>query len=420
MLSNTVVSEGFQVTELGIIPNDWLIKEFQDVMNGFFSGATPYRGRPEYYTGNIKWITSGELNYNIITNTAERITEEAVRNTNLKILPKGTFLFAITGLEAEGTRGSCGITGVEATTNQSCMALFPKETLDNGYLYHFYVWQGKMLAFKYCQGTKQQSYTGKIARTLPIILPPSKSEQTAIAIALSDTDTLIENLEKLIAKKRNIKQGVMQELLTGKKRLAGFNGKLVERKLGEVAEVLKGRGLSKEKLHPEGEIPCILYGELFTSYNRIINTVKSKTNIDEGELSKAGDVLMPGSTTTIGIDLAIASTILQNNVLLGGDIIIIRPSSKYIDSIFLSYYLTEVMKYRISELTQGITIIHLYGKDLRTLRITLPPIEEQSAVANLFKEIDSEIEMLQKKLTKYRMIKQGMMQVLLTGKIRLL
>jgi type I restriction enzyme S subunit len=77
------------------------------------------------------------------------------------------------------------------------------------------------------------------------------------------------------------------------------------------------------------------------------------------------------------------------------------------------------MKYKISELTQGITIIHLYGKDLRTLRITLPPIDEQSAIANILKEIDTEIEVLQYKLTKYRMIKQGMMQVLLTGKKRL-
>ena len=138
-------SNKFKHTELGIIPDDWEIKEFQDVMTGFFSGATPYRGRPDYYKGEIKWITSGELNYNIITDTNEKINEEAVRNTNLKILPVGTFLFAITGLEAEGTRGSCAFTGVESTTNQSCMALFPKEILDNDYLYHFYVWQGKKL-----------------------------------------------------------------------------------------------------------------------------------------------------------------------------------------------------------------------------------------------------------------------------------
>jgi len=131
-----------KTTEFGLIPSDWQIKEFQDVMSGFFSGATPYRGRPEYYKGQINWITSGELNYNIITDTNEKITEEAVRNTNLKILPKGTFLFAITGLEAEGTRGSCAITGIDATTNQSCMALFPFESLDVKYLNYAKVKRG--------------------------------------------------------------------------------------------------------------------------------------------------------------------------------------------------------------------------------------------------------------------------------------
>jgi len=212
------IKKGYKQTEVGVIPEDWEIKKFEDVMTGFSSGATPYRGRTEYYKGNIKWVTSGELNYNIITDTNEKITEEAVRNTNLKILPIGTFLFAITGLEAQGTRGSCGILGVESTTNQSCMALFPNKSLDNNYLYHYYVWQGDNLAFRYCQGTKQQSYTGKLARILPIILPPLP-EQTAIAEILSDMDTEIEALEQKLEKYKKIKHGMMQELLTGRTRL---------------------------------------------------------------------------------------------------------------------------------------------------------------------------------------------------------
>lgn len=412
-------SNNFKHTELGIIPDDWEIKEFQDVMTGFFSGATPYRGRPDYYKGEIKWITSGELNYNIIIDTNEKINEEAVRNTNLKILPVGTFLFAITGLEAEGTRGSCAFTGVESTTNQSCMALFPKETLDNNYLYHFYVWQGKKLAIKYCQGTKQQSYTAKIARTLPIILPPTKSEQTAIATALSDVDALIENLEKLIIKKQNIKQGVMQELLTGKSRVGKFCSKRISIKVGEIADIYKGSGLSKTKLRAGGKYKCILYGELFTTYKRLIKDVISCTDYEEGIQSKAGDILIPGSTTTVGIDLAIASTVLEDNILLGGDINIIRPKNTSINSIFLSYYITEVVKQKISELTQGITIIHLYGKDLKTLEVALPERVEQDAIVEVLSDIEDEIYGLEEKMRKYSLLKQGMMQALLTGKIRL-
>lgn len=210
---------GFKQTELGAVPEDWINTTFGDVLTGFTSGMTPYRGKPEFYKGNIRWITSGELNYNVITDTIEKITSEAVTNTNLKILPKGTFLMAITGLEAAGTRGSCGIVGEEATTNQSCMALFPTKSIITEYLYHFYVKYGNELAFKYCQGTKQQSYTARIAKILPIHLPPTIEEQRAIATTLSDIDAEIGSLKKKKAKYQSIKQGMMQELLTGKTRL---------------------------------------------------------------------------------------------------------------------------------------------------------------------------------------------------------
>lgn len=137
---------GYKQTEFGAIPNEWHIKQFAEVMDGFSSGQTPYRAIAEYYRGDIPWITSGELNYNVITDTIEKITKEGVRAANLKIIPKGTFLFAITGLEAEGTRGSCAITGIEATTNQSCMALYPKKgMLITEYLFHYYVRYGKEL-----------------------------------------------------------------------------------------------------------------------------------------------------------------------------------------------------------------------------------------------------------------------------------
>ena len=210
--------QGYKQTELGPIPLDWELKKFSDVITGFSSGATPYRGKPEYYKGNIRWITSGELNYNIIYDSVEKITAEAVKNTNLKIHPKGTFLIAITGLEAEGTRGSCGILGVESTTNQSCMALFPTEELLTEYLFHFYVNYGDYLAKVYCQGTKQQSYTANIVKILPIIVPPLP-EQRAIASVLSDMDAEISALENRLKKTRALKEGMMQELLTGRIRL---------------------------------------------------------------------------------------------------------------------------------------------------------------------------------------------------------
>lgn len=210
---------GYKQTEVGLIPEDWNAKTLGDVMIHCFSGATPSRSRPDFYKGNIRWITSGELNYNVITDTAEKISSEAVIRTNLKLVPKNTFLMAITGLEAEGTRGSCGIVGEESTTNQSCMAIFPTNELLTKYLFHYYVLKGKALALKYCQGTKQQSYTARIVKLIPIPLPP-REEQHAIATVLSDMDSEIAILETRLKKTRALKQGMMQELLTGRIRLS--------------------------------------------------------------------------------------------------------------------------------------------------------------------------------------------------------
>ena len=210
---------GFKQTELGEIPEDWEASEFGDYLDSCSSGATPYRGRPEYYKGSVRWISSGELNYNVIYDTIEKISDEAVKKTNLKIHPKGTFLIAITGLEAAGTRGSCGFIGKPSATNQSCMALYTNNKLNTNYLFHYYVYKGNELAFKYCQGTKQQSYTAKLVRLLPIVLPKSIEEQTAIANVLSNMDTELNALQQRLAKTQHIKQGMMQELLTGKTRL---------------------------------------------------------------------------------------------------------------------------------------------------------------------------------------------------------
>lgn len=198
---------------------EWEYGKWCDVLEGFNSGATPYRGITDYYKGNIKWVSSGELNYSIITETIEHISEKAKLDTSLTMHPPGTFLMAITGLEAEGTRGSCAILGTQATTNQSCMAIYGTEKMNIKFLYYYYVLNGNNLAFQYCQGTKQQSYTAKIVKMLPICYPKDTAEQTAIAVILSDMDAEIEQLEKKLAKYRLTKQGMMQELLTGRIRL---------------------------------------------------------------------------------------------------------------------------------------------------------------------------------------------------------
>ena len=154
-----------------------------------------------------------------------------------------------------------------------------------------------------------------ILKNIPLSLPP-RPEQEAIAFALCDIDDLIQGLDELISKKQGMRKAAMQELLTGKRRLPGFAGEWAVKRLGSIADVLKGHALSKSLMSASGARPCILYGELFTNYGRVICDVVGRTNSSEGNPSKSGDVLMPGSTTTTGADLATATALLVDDVAL--------------------------------------------------------------------------------------------------------
>lgn len=418
--SENTIPEGYKPSELGPIPEDWIETTFGEVLTGFSSGMTPYRGKPEYYTGKINWITSGELRYNVITDTEEKITQAAVEDTRLKILPKGTFLMAITGLEAAGTRGSCGVVGKEATTNQSCMALFPTDKIITEYLFYFYCRYGNEFAFKYCQGTKQQSYTGRIVKILPIVLPPTLTEQHAIATALSDVDALLRRIGMLIDKKRAIKQGAMQELLTGRRRLEGFGGEWKKKKLGEIGSFRKGKNIPKKNLAKEGEA-CVLYGEIYTKYHNVEYELSSKIPHEiavNAEKIRKGDILFASSGETLEEIGKCFAYVGNTEAYAGGDIVIFSPVN--CDSIFLGYLLnTEIVNQQKANLGQGSSVMHIYSSNLREISIQLPPKEEQKAIAQILSDMDAEIATLEAKQAKYQAIKQGMMQELLTGKTRL-
>lgn len=185
-------------------------------------------------------------------------------------------------------------------------------------------------------------------------------------------------------------------------------------RLDDVCILLKGKGLAKNKLDPAGVNKCILYGQLFTTYNEIIDEVISNTNYDEGTKSQVGDILMPGSTTTKAVDLAKASALLIKDVLLGGDINIIRKKDQDYDSIFLAYYLTHFKKTEIESFGQGITIIHLYGRDIKKIKLNLPPLPEQKKIADILTSVDEEIQKTAEIILHTEKLKQGLMRELFT------
>jgi len=199
-------------------------------------------------------------------------------------------------------------------------------------------------------------------------------------------------------------------------RFPEFEGEWVETKLGNISTFSKGKGVSKKDIEAKGKNECIRYGELYTKYREVIEVIVSKTNIEISEsiLSEKNDVIIPSSGET-QLDIATASCVLKNGVILGGDLNIIRSN---VNGVFLSYLLNNNRKKEIARLAQGNSVVHLYNKQLATLKINLPKSNEQQKIASFLTTIDSRIQALEKKKSSLEQYKKGVMQKIFTQEIR--
>lgn len=300
----------------------------------------------------------------------------------------------------------------------------PTEYITSSYL--FYLIQSEWFineANKTC-GTKMPRAEWKALKDTVIKIPKSLSEQNAIASVLTNLDNLIESLEKLIAKKKLIKEGAMQDLLAGKKRLRGFDGEWVKCTLSNLGEFLKGKGISSDIVSNTG-VPCIMYGDLYVRFKYDIQLINPYYRINpdlakQSTKSFKGDLYFTATGETaeeIGKCLTYSG---DSEIFVGGDIIILRPNDK-VNSIFLAYQqgIQNVISQKIS-LAQGDARVHINQKSISSIHVNIPPtLEEQNAIASILTDMDAEIDALEAKLAKYRQIKTGAMQELLTGKIRL-
>mgnify|MGYP004675215327 CR=1 FL=1 len=406
------VREGYKEYEFGVIPNDWQVKKLGDIFNDLKGGSTPSRLIDRYYTGDIPWITSGELKYKTIYNTLESITEEAVKDTNLKLYPEGTFFIAITGLEVEGTRGSCDITGVPATTNQSCLAFQPKEGFSNLYLYHWYRLYGNYIGLKYTQGTKQQSLNNKIVGKLEIPVPKLE-EQEKIASILSTVDEQIDNVDALIEKNKELKKGLMQTLLTKGIGHTKFKkteiGEIPEewdvKKLECVFEILDSmrkpiKASDREKI--EGNIPY--YGA-----SGVIDWINDY--IFDEELILLGEDGENLNSRNSDLAFKISGKTWVNNHAHVFRVI----NKKECNIDFMVYYL-EAKDYSIY--IAGSAQPKITQAQCRKFLLPLPEKQEQDKIASILLESDEKIEEYENKKKKLEELKKGLMQKLLTGSIR--
>lgn len=394
------------------IPEGWSVKKISD-LGTIVSGGTPDTNNPEYWDGYVLWVTPSEvsaLSNRFIWDTERKITEKGLKQSSAKLLPVNSLIIC-----TRATIGDCCINKKPICTNQGFKNIIV--TGNNVDFLYYLISKNKHELIRKACGSTFLEISKKDIDNLKFPIPPLH-EQEKIAEILGTWDEAIEKLSSLIEQKKLLKKGLMQKLLTGKVRLPGSTRPWKEVKLGEIFNIKKGQGLSKEVLDDNGLNKCILYGELYTKYSEVIKDIESRTNQSGGILSQIGDILIPASTTTTGIDLANATALLKENVLLGGDINILR-AKKEVSSIFFAYLLTHAYKFDIAKLAQGITIVHLYGEFLKNMKVYIPSdISEQQAIANVLSTADDEIYLLNKKLMMFKEQKKGLMQQLLTGTIR--
>ena len=251
-----------------------------------------------------------------------------------------------------------------------------------------------------------------------IVVPfPPLPEQQKIADCLSSLDTLITAEAQKLDTLKTHKKGLMQQLFpragetTPRLRFAEFRGEWERKTLGEFASFYKGKGLPKSVISAQGEFPCIHYGELFTEYQEVIDTVKSFTDIHEKTFhSVENDVLMPTSDVTPN-GLAKACCIKLNNVILGGDILVIRTSMELISGEFLARYIRNEEK-KVLQLVTGSTVFHLYASAIEKMAFMIPEKAEQQKIAACLSSLDDLITAQTQKVTALQSHKKGLMQQL--------
>lgn len=410
------VPKGYKQTEVGVIPEDWTISPIGDVATTG-SGTTPSRALYERYfkNGNINWIKTLDLNNSVIKITDEQVTEFALNETSLKIYPINTVLIAMYG--GFNQIGRTGILAVPACVNQALTAVKVSSKISPKYLLYTLNYKNEYWKSVASSSRKDPNITSKDVKDFLLAFPCPK-EQQAIAEALSDADALIESLEQLIAKKRQIKQGAMQELLTGQRRLPGFSGEWKVKSLEAIADI-DPEQLSSKTL-PEYEFKYISLedvdlGSLLSHSQQVFSSAPSRAR----RKLRKNDILVSTVRPNLKSHLWFQNDGADWICSTGFSVIRCHAGIANPGYIF-SHLFAENINKQIDALLTGSNYPAINSRDVRQLEIPLPEFDEQVAISDILNDLELEVVALEARLDKARQIKQAMMQELLTGRIRLI
>lgn len=398
------IETNFKQTEVGLIPVDWNFVELRNIAE-VKTGNTPPTKDKDNYGDSFFFVSPADLGkQKYITNTEKKLTTKGFSLS--RQFPVNSILFTCIG----STIGKSGIAKQFLTSNQQINAILPNDGYITDFIFYILdLLSDKIRSFASEQAVPLINKTDFEATLIPI--PPTKTEQTAIANALSDADVYIESLEKLIDKKQKIKQGAMQRLLKPKE-----NWEV--KKLGEVADIVRGaspRPIEDPKwFNNNSSIGWVRISDVTSSIKTLQFTTQklSDLGIKSSRYVERGNLIM-SICATIGRPILTLIDVCIHD----GFVVFRNPA---INKEYLYYFLFFIEK-DWSKNGQTGSQMNLNTNLIKTTKIYLPPTKtEQQQIAQTLSDIDNEITALNQKLTKAKAIKQGMMQQLLTGKIRLI
>ena len=395
------VPQGYKDSPLGIIPKEWEVKrilDFAPLQRGFDLPTEK-----------------------IVKGAYPVVYSNGILNFHIEYKAKGPGV--VTG--RSGTIGK--VTYVESDYWPHNTSLWVTDFKGNNPKYVYYVYKYIGLS-KFSSGSGVPTLNRNDVHVSKIAIPPIE-EQGCIVKVLELWDSAIEKQSELIEKLKLRKRALMQQLLTGKKRLPGFSGEWKEVKLGDVSNFLRNNTLSREQLNDDdGVINNIHYGDVLIKYPSIIDCRKEKLQyINDGvsiltDYVENGDVIMSDTAEdeTVG-RVCEVQNVGNKKILAGLHTMLIRPHDKLFAPYFLGYYLnSEAYHKQLIPLIQGIKVCSIGKVAVQNTVLTIPSLEEQRIIASVLVKADKEIELAKEKLANLQSQKQGLMQQLLTGKKRVI
>ncbi|MCF2848350.1 restriction endonuclease subunit S [Pseudoalteromonas sp. ACER1] len=379
-----------------MVPNGWKKGVIEDIAK-VSSGGTPSRQNDSYWLGGqIPWVTTTEVQFGVIKGTEQKITEAGLKNSSAKLFPKDTILMAMYGQGK--TRGQVAKLGIEASTNQACAALLLNDGFEVDYYYQYLVSQYENIR-ELANSGGQQNLSAGIIKSIHVPIPP-QLEQRKIAKILSTWDKAISTTERLIDNSTQQKKALMQQLLTGKKRLLDdsgkpFEGEWEEFHLVDIASIKKGKALSAKNVI-SGEYPVIAGGKTSPySHNEYTHE----------------------NIVTVSASGAYAGFVSHHECKIWASDCSVVTEKKGNCLLFI-FQLLKLNQNKIYSMQSGGAQPHIYPKDLQVLKVKKPNLDEQQKIASVLTNADQEIELLEQQLADLKQEKKALMQQLLTGKRR--